>query len=63
MIAGDVLFSGSIGRTDLPGGNHETLINNIKTKLFPLGDDFKVYSGHGPVTTIGFEKNHNPFLT
>jgi glyoxylase-like metal-dependent hydrolase (beta-lactamase superfamily II) len=63
MIAGDVLFSGSIGRTDLPGGNHETLINNIKTKLFPLGDDFKVYSGHGPVTTIGFEKKHNPFLT
>jgi glyoxylase-like metal-dependent hydrolase (beta-lactamase superfamily II) len=63
MIAGDVLFSGSIGRTDLPGGNHETLINNIKTKLFPLGDDFKVYSGHGPVTTIGNEKKHNPFLT
>lgn len=63
MIAGDVLFNGSIGRTDLPGGDHETLINNIKTKLFPLGDDFKVYSGHGPVTTIGFEKKHNPFLT
>ncbi len=63
MIAGDVLFNGSIGRTDLPGGNHESLINNIKTKLFPLGDDFKVYSGHGPVTTIGFEKKHNPFLT
>jgi glyoxylase-like metal-dependent hydrolase (beta-lactamase superfamily II) len=63
MIAGDVLFYGSIGRTDLPGGNHETLINNIKTKLFPLGDDFKVYSGHGQPTTIGFEKKHNPFLT
>lgn len=63
MIAGDVLFYGSIGRTDLPGGNHATLINNIKTKLFPLGDDFKVYSGHGQPTTIGFERKHNPFLT
>ncbi len=62
MIAGDVLFYGSIGRTDLPGGNHETLINNIKTKLFPLGDEFKVYSGHGQVTSIGFEKMNNPFL-
>jgi glyoxylase-like metal-dependent hydrolase (beta-lactamase superfamily II) len=62
MIAGDVLFYGSIGRTDLPGGNHQELISNIKTKLFPLGDDFKVYSGHGPVTNIGFEKKNNPFL-
>lgn len=62
MIAGDVLFYGSIGRSDLPGGSHETLINSIKTKLFPLGDDFKVYSGHGPVTNIGFEKKNNPFL-
>jgi glyoxylase-like metal-dependent hydrolase (beta-lactamase superfamily II) len=62
MIAGDVLFYGSIGRTDLPGGDHATLINNIKTKLFPLGDDFKVYSGHGPVTSIGFEKENNSFL-
>lgn len=62
MIAGDVLFYGSIGRTDLPGGSHETLITNIKTKLFPLGDDFKVYSGHGPATNIGFERLHNPFL-
>ena len=63
MIAGDVLFYGSIGRTDLPGGSHETLINNIKTKLFPLGDDFKVFSGHGQMTTIGAEREHNPFLT
>jgi glyoxylase-like metal-dependent hydrolase (beta-lactamase superfamily II) len=63
MIAGDVLFYGSIGRTDLPGGHHQTLIDNIKTKLFPLGDDFKVYSGHGPETNIGFERKHNPFLT
>lgn len=62
MIAGDVLFYGSIGRTDLPGGDYETLINSIKSKLFPLGDDFKVYSGHGPATSIGFEKKNNPFL-
>ena len=63
MIAGDVLFYGSIGRTDLPGGHHATLINNIKTKLFPLGDGFKVYSGHGQVTSIGFERKNNPFLS
>jgi hydroxyacylglutathione hydrolase len=62
MISGDVLFYGSIGRTDLSGGNYDTLISNIKTKLFPLGDDFKVYSGHGPVTNIGFEKMNNPFM-
>ncbi|MCX6291234.1 MAG: MBL fold metallo-hydrolase [Bacteroidetes bacterium] len=62
VIAGDVLFNGSIGRTDLPGGNFDTLISSIKEKLFPLGDDCKVYSGHGPVTTIGFEKEFNPFL-
>ncbi len=62
MIAGDVLFYGSIGRTDLPGGNYETLINNIKNKLFTLGDDFKVYSGHGPETNIGFERVNNQFL-
>lgn len=62
MIAGDVLFYGSIGRTDLPGGNYQTLIDSIKKKLFPLGDDFKVYNGHGPSTTIGFERLNNPFL-
>lgn len=62
MISGDVLFYGSIGRTDLPLGNYETLIESIKTKLFPLGDSMKVYSGHGPMTTIGFEKMNNPFL-
>ncbi len=62
IIAGDVLFYGSIGRSDLPGGNHETLINSIKTKLLPLGDDYKVYSGHGPATNIGFERMNNPFL-
>jgi glyoxylase-like metal-dependent hydrolase (beta-lactamase superfamily II) len=62
VIAGDVLFYQSIGRTDLPGGNFETLIDSIKTKLYPLGDDVKVFPGHGPETTIGFEKQHNPFL-
>ncbi|MBL7883418.1 MAG: MBL fold metallo-hydrolase [Bacteroidia bacterium] len=62
MIAGDVLFYGSIGRADLPGGDFDTLINSIKTKLFPLGDDYKVYSGHGPETNIGFERMNNPFL-
>lgn len=63
LIAGDVLFYGSIGRTDLPGGNYETLISNIKNKLFALPDDTKVYCGHGPETTLGFEKRTNPFLT
>ncbi len=62
VIAGDVLFYGSIGRTDLPGGNFDTLISSIKEKLFPLGDSCKVYSGHGPETSIGFEKENNPFL-
>jgi len=62
MISGDVLFNGSIGRTDLPMGNFETLITSIKTKLFTLNDTMKVYSGHGPVTSIGFEKMNNPFL-
>ncbi|MFN5134953.1 MAG: MBL fold metallo-hydrolase [Chitinophagaceae bacterium] len=62
LIGGDVLFRESIGRTDLPGGNHATLISNIKTKLFTLPDETVVYSGHGPATTIGYEKKHNPFL-
>jgi glyoxylase-like metal-dependent hydrolase (beta-lactamase superfamily II) len=62
VIGGDVLFLESIGRTDLPGGNHATLINSIKTKLFVLPYETVVYSGHGPATTIGHEKKHNPFL-
>ncbi len=62
VIGGDVLFYGSIGRTDLPGGNFNTLIGSIKEKLFLLGDDVTVYPGHGPETTIGFEKANNPFL-
>ena len=62
IIGGDVLFNDSIGRTDLPGGNHETLIKNIKEKIFSLPDDVIVYSGHGPVTTIGHEKKFNPFV-
>jgi len=62
LIAGDVLFAGSIGRTDLPGGNYDTLIGHIKNKFMPLDDDVKVYCGHGPSTTIGAERNTNPFL-
>ncbi len=63
LIAGDVLFYGSIGRTDLPGGNHQMLISGIKSKLFVLPGETKVYCGHGPETTIDTEKKSNPFLT
>lgn len=62
-ITGDVLFKGGIGRTDLWGGDYDNLINSIKIKLFSLPDDVKIYSGHGEPSTIGYEKNHNPFLT
>lgn len=62
VIGGDVLFSGSIGRTDLPGGNFETLISSIKTQLLTLPEETVVYSGHGPATTVGDEKMYNPFL-
>lgn len=62
IIGGDVLFQGSIGRTDLPGGSFDTLIKSIKTKLFPLPDETIVYSGHGEPTTIGEEKMYNPYL-
>ena len=62
MISGDVLFRESIGRTDLPGGDHETLLQSIRQKLFSLPDETTVYSGHGPETTIGHEKKYNPFV-
>lgn len=62
VISGDVLFAGSIGRTDLPGGDHATLIDSINDNLLTLEDDVKVYSGHGPSTTIGTERQTNPFL-
>jgi hydroxyacylglutathione hydrolase len=63
VFVGDVLFAGSIGRTDLPGGSTEQLLDSIMNKLLPLGDEVEVYSGHGPVTTIGEERMTNPFLT
>jgi len=63
VFVGDVLFAGSVGRTDLPGGSTAQLMDSIMNKLLPLGDDVEVYSGHGPVTTIGHEKTTNPFLT
>ncbi len=62
VISGDVLFRDSIGRTDLPTGNFDMLHHNITTKLFTLPDDYIVYPGHGPETTIGYEKLNNPFL-
>ncbi len=62
VIGGDVLFAGSIGRTDLPGGNHEELLTSIRNELFSLPDNTVVYPGHGPSTTIGHEKQTNPFF-
>jgi glyoxylase-like metal-dependent hydrolase (beta-lactamase superfamily II) len=61
-IVGDVLFAGSIGRSDLPGGNHGQLLTSIRDKLLPLGDDVAIISGHGPASTIGKERATNPFL-
>ena len=63
LFVGDTLFAGSIGRTDLPGGNYDTLLTSITQTLFAFPDDSIVYSGHGPDTTNGYEKKHNPFLT
>ena len=62
VLAGDALFKGSIGRTDLPLGDHAQLLESIETKLLPLPDNTVVYPGHGPETTIGAEKRNNPFL-
>ena len=62
LIGGDALFLESIGRTDLPGGNHATLMASIKDHLLSLPNSTIVLSGHGPNTTIGHEKEHNPFL-
>jgi hydroxyacylglutathione hydrolase len=62
IFVGDTLFAGSIGRTDLPGGDTETLLNSIRTVLFGFGDAAIVYPGHGPKTTIGGERRSNPFL-
>ncbi|MGL4772444.1 MAG: MBL fold metallo-hydrolase [Clostridium sp.] len=62
VFTGDTLFQGSIGRTDFPGGDFDEIITSIKTKLLPLGDAVEVYPGHGPKSTIEFEKRRNPFL-
>lgn len=62
ILVGDVLFAGSVGRTDLPGGSHETLIRSIQEKLLPLDDDYAFICGHGPASTIGRERATNPFL-
>ena len=61
-LVGDVLFQGSIGRSDLPGGDHAALLQSIKTKLLPLGDDMAFVCGHGPTSTIGHERATNPYL-
>ena len=62
VIAGDVLFNGSIGRTDFPHGNHQQLIDGIREKLWPLSDETQILPGHGPATTIGNEKADNPYI-
>ncbi len=62
VYVGDLLFNGSIGRTDFPGGSFEALVNAVRTKIFTLGDNYTVYPGHGPVTTVGHERKYNPFF-
>jgi hydroxyacylglutathione hydrolase len=62
IIGGDVLFRGSIGRTDLPGGNHDLLLKSIREKIFTLNPDYTIYPGHGPTTTVGYEVKNNPFF-
>ncbi|RTZ91750.1 MAG: MBL fold metallo-hydrolase [Deltaproteobacteria bacterium] len=63
VFTGDLIFAGSIGRTDFPGGDYNTLIQSVREKIFTLGDDIRILSGHGPVTTVGQEKRYNPFFT
>jgi len=63
VFTGDCLFYGTVGRSDLPGGDHEQLIASIRENILDLGDDFAIYCGHGPDTTIGHERATNPFLT
>jgi hydroxyacylglutathione hydrolase len=62
LFVGDTLFAGSIGRTDFPGGDYDQLISGVRTRLFVLGDDVRVFPGHGPATTIGQERRYNPFF-
>jgi len=62
LFVGDLIFAGSIGRTDLPGGDYNTIIDSIESKIFTLPDNYKIYPGHGPVTTVGKEKSSNPFF-
>lgn len=62
LFTGDTLFQGSVGRTDFIGGDMGEIINSINSKLLPLGDEVKVFPGHGPTSTIGFEKKRNPYL-
>jgi len=62
VFVGDTLFAGSIGRTDFPGGDYESLLRNVREKIFPLGDDVVIYPGHGPKTTVGRERRSNPFF-
>jgi hydroxyacylglutathione hydrolase len=63
LFVGDTLFAGSIGRTDFPGGDYDQLISSVRNRLFVLGDDVRVYPGHGPETTIGTERKYNPFFS
>jgi len=62
VIAGDTIFNESVGRTDLPGGSTELLLKSIKEKIMTLDDDYKIYCGHGPATSVGYERSYNPFL-
>jgi glyoxylase-like metal-dependent hydrolase (beta-lactamase superfamily II) len=62
VFTGDTLFAGSVGRTDFPGGSHELLVRGVREKIFPLGDEVRLYPGHGPASTVGRERTTNPFF-